>query len=284
MRRALAAAGVLGAACTLPLRAQAVGAAPRRPDPGSFEAETAAPAGRVTGGHGARGPAWLQPLASLVAPGTGQLLGGHDRGAVYLATEVWVLTRAVELTREARNDRSAFKDLAFDVARAAFTAVRVDGTWDYYESMTHYVESGRFSLGAGSVVTPETDTLTFNGATWLLARRTYFENPDSVPDTASFAYHQALAFYKSRAVQPAFQWSWRNARLEQDVYRAEIRSSDDAFRQATNYLGALVFTHLGSAIDALITIRLGSSRPAVVPHVVPGTAPGELRFVWYRRF
>lgn len=227
---------------------------------------------------------WVRPLASLVVPGSGQLLGGQDRGLVYLATEIWILARAVALDREGRRERARFQELAFRVARAQFTASRQDGSFEYYESMTHFVESGAYDTDAGPGFAPESDSLSFNGSLWLLARRTYFANPDSLPDPASAPYLAALAFYQSRAVGGEFRWSWRNARLEQDVFRGAILASDDAFRAATNYFGALVLNHLGSAIDALITVRTSGRRLRAVPRVGAGTTPGDLRLVWGASF
>ena len=69
-----------------------------------------------------------------------------------------------------------------------------------------------------------------------------------------------------------FRWSWRDARLEQDVYRASIRASDDAYRAATNYLGAVLLNHLVSAVDAFVATRLG--RKGVLPVVRPSGRGG----------
>jgi hypothetical protein len=200
---------------------------------------------------------WIRPLASLTVPGTGQLLGGRDRGVVYLVAEVWFGARALALARQGRTQRAYFQTLAYDVARRPFTATRRDGPFEYYETMSHYVESGAYNLGGPSGFQPETDTLTFNGAMWLLARQTFFENPDSIPAATSAAYQAALAFYRRRAYGDDFRWSWRDARLEMDVFRQAIRASDQGYREATNYLGAILINHLTSAVDAFITTRLG---------------------------
>jgi len=199
---------------------------------------------------------WVRPLASLVVPGSGQLLGGHDHGMAYLAAEVWFLVRAIALSTEGRRQRSAFITLGYDVARAQFDPVRLDAPWEYYEAMSHWVESGRYSLTITGPVAPETDTLTYNGAMWLLARRNYLANPDSIPPATDPAYQAAIAFYKQRAFGFAYQWSWRNARLEMDTYAESIRESDNAFRGATNYLGAILLNHLASAVDAFIALRV----------------------------
>lgn len=273
--RALWCAALAAGAVAAPAHAQ------RRPEPSPVAAAAFAPAALPE-------PAslrelarreWVRPLASLIIPGSGQLLAQQDRGMVYLAADLWFVARAVSLTSQGRRDRRAFQDLAFRVARARYTAVRRDGDFEYYETMTHFVESGVFDTDPGATFTPEPDTLTFNGATWLLARRTFFANPDSLPDPSSGPYQAALAFYVRRAVRDDFRWSWRDARLEQDVFRGQILASDDAFRTATNYFGAMVLNHLGSAIDALIAIRSGR-RPAALPHLSPGSEPGAVHLYW----
>jgi hypothetical protein len=229
---------------------------------------------------------WVRPLASLVLPGSGQLLAGRDRGVLSLAAEVWFVARALAWSRQGRQMRSQFQTLAFAVAREQFTATRVDGPWDYYETMSHFVESGAYnqSTALGTFV-PETDTLTFNGAMWLLARRNYFANPDSAPPATDPRYQAALAFYRQRAFGDALRWSWRDARLEMDVYQQTIHGSDNAYRAATNYVGALLANHLSSFIDAFIMTRLGRGGAGnVMPRVHVLENPQTVLLVWGRSF
>lgn len=229
---------------------------------------------------------WVRPFASLVVPGSGQLLAGQERGLVYLATEIWVVARALSLGRQGRRARDAFRELAYAVARQPFSSVRRDRPFEYYETMSQFVESGEYDTDPGPSLVPEPDTTTFNGSVWLLARRTFFEDPDSLPSPTSPAYGAAIAFYSSRAVSEAFRWSWRDARLEQDVFRAEIEASDEAFRAATNYLGAVVLNHIGSAVDALIAQRLrrGGAAPRVVPRLGLDDRPAGVTFAWHAAF
>jgi hypothetical protein len=227
---------------------------------------------------------WVRPLASLLVPGTGQLLARRDRGLVYLAADVWFVARALALGAQGRQQRSQFLTLAYDVARQPFAATRVDGPWEYYETMSHWVESGAYNLSTTGGFQPETDTLTFNGAMWLLARRNYFQNPDSIPPTTSAAYQAALAFYRQRAYGDAFRWSWRDARLEMDVYIQEIHNSDQGFRIATDYLGAIVANHLVSAVDALIMSRLTGSSASVMPRVHVTENPQRTWLIWQHAF
>ena len=227
---------------------------------------------------------WVRPLASLLFPGSGQLLAHRDRGLLYAAVEVWFVARALAWSQQGRQLRSEFQTLAFDVARQPFTTTRIDGPWDYYETMSHFVASGAYNASTvPGVFAPETDTLTFNGAMWLLARRNYFTNPDSIPAPSDPRYQSALAFYRQRAFGDAFRWSWKDARLEMDAYRQTIHDSDNAYRAATNYLGAILANHLSSFVDAFIMTRLG--RGGVMPHVqVTEGASTTLLLVWEHAF
>src|SRR2546426_12141374 len=65
-------------------------------------------------------PAWLRPAASLILPGAGQLLAHQDRGAVYLAVELYSVARIIQLTHEGERQANRFRDLAFEVARRGF--------------------------------------------------------------------------------------------------------------------------------------------------------------------
>jgi len=201
---------------------------------------------------------WVRPLASLVVPGMGQILGEHDRGAVYFVAEAFLMTRYFTLSAEGRRERNQYRNLALVVARGAFSPSTVDTNFEYYEQMGKFVESGPFDTDAGPGFSPPTDPLTYNGAIWQLARRTYFSNSDSTPPVASQEYQRAIAFYTRRAIGPDFRWSWRNAGIEQDLYRQTIAKSDQAFRRASEQLGLLLANHLLSAVDAFISNRLAA--------------------------
>lgn len=226
---------------------------------------------------------WIRPVSSLIIPGSGQLLAGQARGIVYLAVEIFLVSRVIAFDQRGDDQAAHYRQLAYDVARRQFVATRVDGPFEYYETMEKFVESGIYDTDPGNAFQPEPDTTTYNGSVWLLARRTYFENPDSLPDPTSPQYQSALTFYQSRAVGGEFQWSWRGARLEQDVFRGAIRSSDAAYQQRTNYLGVLVLNHLASAIDAMVSARVGH-HPSVVPRATFQTGPDRASLVWTGSF
>lgn len=216
---------------------------------------------------------WLPPVASLVLPGSGQLLTGRDRGMVYLAAEAFVLSRFLQLTHDAHRGADRYRTLAYAVARRGFAAAQRDTVFEYYETMEKFTASGEFDRDPGPGLAPEDDPTTYNGSMWLLARRTFWSDPNTPPPPTSPEYQLALQFYRSHAVGPDFLWSWRDAPLEQQEFRATIRSSDDAYRRAQNQLGLLLANHLVSAIDALISSRLSAGL----------RRPTTLHTLWYGR-
>ena len=203
-----------------------------------------------------RTPSWLRPLASLGVPGTGQFLAGQDRGVMYIAVETLLLVRFFGFQAEGRREGNQFRDLAFTVARAGFSPSERDTAFTYFEQLSKFVESGPFDLDPGPAFLPPEDPSSYNGSLWILARQTFFADPDSLPDQDSDEYQRAVAFYRQRAVGPNFRWSWRNAGLEQDLFRRTIEKSDEGYRQATQQLGFLLVNHLISAVDAVISNRL----------------------------
>ncbi|MGH7569877.1 MAG: hypothetical protein ACREL9_13080 [Gemmatimonadales bacterium] len=205
-----------------------------------------------------------RPVASLVIPGSGQLLAGQDRGAVYLATELYALLRYVQLERAGEREADRFRALAYVIARRGFTAERRDTVFEYYEQMQRFPESGAFDGDSGVAFAPESDPTTYNGSVWLLARRTFWPDPDRPPDPTSPEYQRALQFYQERAVGPDYRWSWRDAPLEHQEFREAIRRSDRALRRAQTQIGILLANHVASAVDALISSRLAAAagRPA----------------------
>ncbi len=129
---------------------------------------------------------WVRPVASLALPGSGQWLSHQSRAAAYLAAEAYTLVRYLQLMHRGRSAATAFRDLAFQVARGGFApppAAR-DTAFEYFETMERYTASGQFNQSPGPALVPESDTTTYNGAVWRLARRTYWRNPDSPPDNA----------------------------------------------------------------------------------------------------
>ncbi len=203
-----------------------------------------------------RPTAWAT-LASAIVPGSGQALLRQRRAILYVALEALTLSGYASHSRDARRSRDGYRLLASSVARAPFSEIRPVGDFDYYERMEHYVASGRFDLASnGLPLRPEEDTTTFNGAMWLLARRTYWNDPAQSPSRESVEWIRAEAFYLQRAVRPEYRWSWEGESGQYDSFRQLIRRSNDRYRAALSDLGWTLGNHVLSAIDATVSVRL----------------------------
>jgi hypothetical protein len=195
-------------------------------------------------------------LASAIVPGAGQALLDQDRVVAYIAVEAYAWARYAADVREGRRARASYRNLASEVARRPFSATRPAGDFDYYERMEKFVASGAFDAVPGGELDPEPDTTTANGAIWLLARQTYWSDPNSPPPRTEPEYDNALNFYRDRAVGQEYQWSWSNARLEYAEFRRTIRRSNNAYRTSLQDLGLVIANHALSTVDAFITVRL----------------------------
>lgn len=215
---------------------------------------------------------WWAPLASAVVPGSGQAALGQHRAVPFLAVEGFALVEYLHASREGRDRRREYQDLARQVARRFLSDQGPIGNFEYYERMQQYVESGVYDLFPGGEIEPEADTTTYNGEQWLFARRTFWDDPNAPPPRDSDAYRLALAFYEGRAIRDQFRWSWRNAQLEQDLFRRTIQGSNDAFRLSGGYLSVIIANHALSAVDAFVTLRVRRGADAR-GYGVSGTIP-----------
>ena len=199
---------------------------------------------------------WWIPAASAVLPGAGQARLGQDRFVGYMAVEGFLWIRYLTDRRAGTDARNAYRDMALRVSRAGFAGPKPQGNFEYYERMEHWIASGVYDSDPGTGFVPETDTTTFNGKMWSIARTTYWSDPKTPPPVGSAQYEAALRFYRQNAVTPEFEWSWRNAPLHQDVYRRNVRASNDGFRHAAQDIGAVIANHVLSTVDAYISLRL----------------------------
>ncbi len=222
---------------------------------------------------------WVRPVASFVFPGAGQFMAHQNRAAAYVAAEVYTILRFLQLSHQGRAAAAQYRDIAFQVARRNFSPTGRDTVFEYYETMERFLDSGQFNRATGPSLVPESDTGTYNGSVWLLARRTFWRDPNAPPDPTSAEYAQAVQFYTGHAVGPGYLWSWRNAEPDLVVYRTTIEKSDNAFRSAQDKLGLLLANHVASAVDALISSRIASAahRPAALHTTLgPGAFAVEL--------
>ena len=214
-------------------------------------------------------------LLSVVLPGAGQWYLDQDRWPAYLAIELWAWFQFFDWRREGTHLQKEYRDLAWYVARRVSTGPRSDAGWDYYEALTKFNTSGAFDADPITPgVQPETDPRTFNGSIWALAQGIYFpEDPDNPVEEDSEPYERASAYYASRAYGPELAWNWGTNVLHQEEYASLIRNSDEALRHSTSMIGVIIANHLLSAVDALVSGRLGiagQTEPTLQLSFLPG--------------
>ena len=224
------------------------------------------PGGRSLSG---RGFAAMQPAPEMISPTRALLYSGvlPGLGQQRLDKIRWLGFMAVELAgwaflwerrRTGHDFRTRYRDLAWFVARRGTLGERMDGDFEYYEALGKYRASGAFDADpyVGGVQ-PETDTTTFNGALWSLAREIYLvPGEQGTPGPSSPEYEQAMVYYADRSIGSEFQWDWNSDETSRAEYDRLIRRSDAALRQVTTIVGVILANHLAAAFDAFITARL----------------------------
>ena len=189
--------------------------------------------------------------ASLLIPGTGQLLLGKGRWVLFAGLELLGWLVHLDQRRDGHRLRTEYVDMAWMVARSGDSQPGSEGDFEYYERLGSWTQSGNWDTDpARAGVQPEDDADTFNGATWALARDIFLP-PGAEEGHPSFA--SALEFYENRAYPPGLLWDWTGKEASLDQYRNLIKRSDEALRTASVVLGAVVANHLLSAVDAFIS-------------------------------
>ena len=144
------------------------------------------------------------------------------------------------------------------MARGPFSPTVRDTTFEYFEQMAKFVESGLFDANPAPGLQPPTGERTFNGRIWALARRTFFPSTNAPSDPTSPAYQRALAFYEHRVIGLNFAWSWVGAEFQQDEFTRAIARRNVAARRRSAALGFLLANHMLSALDAFVSRRLST--------------------------
>jgi len=193
-------------------------------------------------------------LLSLALPGLGQHALGQNRKWIYGAIEVAGWVAFFERRGAGGEYRDRYRDFAWTEGRLQVGG-RIDGDFDYYETLSKWGQSGAFDTDSGLAgVQPEMDATTYNGSIWTLASQIFIPGGGPVPETDP-AYQSALAYYTQRAYGTAFLWDWSAVPGGREELGALIEASDDRFRQATSALGIVIANHLVSAVDAYLSSR-----------------------------
>ena len=217
-------------------------------------------------------PALAPTLFSLILPGVGQHVLGQRRKWIYGALEAVGWFAFVERRRAGGEYRNRYRDFAGEEGRIQ-SGGRIDGDFDYYETVSKWESSGSFDTDTGlSGVQPEMDPATYNGSIWILASQIFIPGGGPVPETDP-AFHGALEYYGQRAYGSNFLWDWSQGSGGRQEFGGLIKASDDRFRQATSALGVVIANHLLSAGDAYLSSR-GRGVPARIGFVPNPLAGG----------
>jgi len=217
-------------------------------------------------------PSLAPTFLSLALPGVGQHVLGQKRKWAYAALEVVGWAVFLERRSAGRDYRERYRDYAWEYGRI-HSGPRVDGDFEYYETLSKWAASGAFDADAGLAgIQPETDVATYNGSIWSLARQIYIPGGGPVPETDP-TYQSALAYYALRAYGPQFLWDWSTVPEGKDQLVSMIEATDDRFRQATTAIGAVIANHIIAAGDAFLSSR-GRTLPARLTVIPSGLAYG----------
>ena len=197
----------------------------------------------------------LITIASAILPGAGQAIMHQRRSLAYLVLEAAGVSYYIRENRDGARQRDRYRDISLTVARAPFAPNGPRGDWDYYERMEKYEASGIFDAIPGGQVDPESDPNTYNGSVWLLARQTYWRDPNLPPAPTAEEYLAAIKFYADRAIRPEFRWSWLGAPEAFQKYRSSIARSNSSFKSAETTAGLIIANHFLSAVDAYVSIH-----------------------------
>ncbi len=204
----------------------------------------------------------------------------------YMAGELWAWTQYLDRRREGRRLQKAYRDLAWFVARRVSSGRRVDGELEYYEAMTQYQASGAFESSPGTRESNQKTTPRPSmDRSGLLAREIYSLDDPDIPEGGIGSVRQGASVLPGKGHTPVLRLE-----LEQQYPpTGGIRRPDPGvtrISRGTTMVGVILANHLLSAVDALVSGRLGIAGETEPPSPVPsgpgpyntrGLASGKLR-------
>ena len=222
-------------------------------------------------------------IRSLTVPGWGQRVADRGYWWIYSGVDALAWGGVVHQRREGARHRTAYRDLAWEVARSpVWGGSRRDGPWSYYEQMGRWPASGRFDRRPeAEALHPETDEDTFNGMVWRLARDLHLPADPGEWEDGNPAYQQALAYYRGRAIPPDLEWDWQGQDDSRSRFRNLIRVSDEAFRAGTTFVGVALVNRFISGAEVWIAAHPGplSAIPITLEsRFAPGPEVDEWQF------
>jgi hypothetical protein len=228
--------------------------------------------------HGARiirdiHPA-LRIAVGVLAPGLPQYLEGYWRGYAYFAAEAASITGIVFYNAQAHNRRDRYHMIARDARRNyVLGGLRNNpgeaadpipgGVGEYYEDLTKWPSSGDYDNEPSlDGLQPETDTRTYNGHQWEIAKINNFSGTNGGLPVARSQEEEAraLAAYMSAVYPVELNWDWTGIEDTEAEYHRMFDRAEVSYRRRNKFTILLLTNHLASAIDMLILEKLNQSR------------------------
>jgi len=199
-------------------------------------------------GQPRRSPALAFVLSGAI-PGSGQFYVGSKRGLLYLAAEAGLVVAHLVVKRDALNLRDNY-------VREVRANVKFDGVGSFDKwNMEDYEHATLFD-NWHNVYTDENGNPIERVGKFYWKDREDFKNADPAA---------------GETIPPS---ELRRVALD---YR---NRSNDRFKAATTYAGLILFNHVVSAVDAMVTGRRRNEshqRPAISIHVEPENTSREMR-------
>jgi hypothetical protein len=206
-------------------------------------------------GQPTRSPALAFAMSGAV-PGAGQFYAGSKRGILYLAAEATFVIAHFVVKRDA-------EDLRDDYVREVRANVKFDGVGSFDNwNMEDFEHATLFDNWHNVYTDDDGEPIERVGKFYWKDREDFRSADPAAGDTIPASELRKVSLdYRNR--------------------------SNDRFKTATTYAGLILFNHVASAVDAMVTARLRNgnvSRRQTSFHLEPEMTPREMRVrLWARR-
>lgn len=212
-------------------------------------------------------------LGALV-PGLPQYMEGKWRGWAYFAAEGAAIAGMVFFNAQAHDRVDHYNEISRRARRnfvlgglrnnpEEVTDEMSGGFGEYYEDLTKWTSSGDYDNDPSREgIQPETDTRTYNGHQWQIAKINNYSGTNGGIPVAQSAEEEAraLAAY-SEAVYPLqYNWDWTGLESSEILYHNVFNSAEDSYRGRNKFTAVLLANHIISAIDMLIMEKINQTR------------------------
>ncbi len=247
----------------------------------SAEGKVYAQAGSGTGSSTSREVEFIRNLPSgakialaALVPGLPQIIEGKRRGWAYVAAEGVSIAGMVYFNAQAHDRQARFRAIAREARRnfvlsglrnnpEEVTDPLSGGFGEYYEDLTKWASSGDYDNDPSlDGIQPETDTRTYNGHQWEIAKINNYTGTSGGIPVAKSAEEEARALeaYKEAVYPLQYNWDWTGIEGSQDLYHDVFNSNDVSYRRRNRFTTILLANHIVSAIDMLVLEKLNRSQ------------------------